>query len=137
MTAPGIPVVYYGDEFGMTGANDPGNRNPMKFEGLSEQELALKAWVKQCIEFRRSSMALMYGDFEWLYHDSDRAVIKRSYRNETVITIVNRGNKDFRWSGTNGFESYGKLVKRIGNGIAYKDLYSLSPGSALILKFKK
>lgn len=136
MTAPGIPVVYYGDEFGMTGANDPGNRNPMKFEGLTERELALKAWVKACIALRRSSMALMYGDFKWLYHDADRAVISRTYRNETVITIINRSNADFRWSGT-GFESYGKLVKRIGNGTAYKDLYKLSPGSALILKFKK
>ncbi len=137
MTAPGIPVVYYGDEFGMTGANDPGNRNPMKFEGLSDQELALKAWVQSCIALRRSSMALMYGDFEWLYHDADRAVIRRTYRNETVITVINRGNDKFRWSGTNGFESYGKLVRQIGNGVPLKDLYTLSPGSALILKFKK
>jgi hypothetical protein len=67
----------------------------------------------------------------------DRAVIRRTYRNETVITIINRSKQDFRWSGTNGFESYGKPVKLIGNGVAYKDLYKLSPGSALILKFKK
>ena len=29
LTTPGVPVVYYGDEIGMTGAADPDNRRPM------------------------------------------------------------------------------------------------------------
>ena len=37
-TVPGIPVTYYGDEFGLPGANDPDNRRPMKFEGLNSLE---------------------------------------------------------------------------------------------------
>jgi glycosidase len=137
MTAPGIPVIYYGDEFGMTGANDPGNRNPMKFEGLTRQEAALKSWVISCVDFRRSSMAMMYGDFEWLFNDSDRVIIRRTYRNETVITIINRSQEDFAWSASNGFESYGKLVKQIGNGKAFKNPYKVAAGSALMLKFIK
>ena len=31
-TIPGIPVIYYGDEIGMTGANDPDNRRQMRFD---------------------------------------------------------------------------------------------------------
>lgn len=137
MTAPGIPVIYYGDEFGMTGGNDPGNRNPMKFDGLEQEEQRLRTWVTQCIDFRRSSMALMYGDFEWLYNDTDRAVIRRTYRDETVITIINRSKDDFLWSAVNGFESYGKLEKMIANGTPFKNPFKVAAGSALMVKFKR
>ena len=32
MTIPGVPIVYYGDEVGITGANDPDNRRLMQFQ---------------------------------------------------------------------------------------------------------
>jgi glycosidase len=31
LTTPGVPLIYYGDEFGMPGAVDPDNRRPMRF----------------------------------------------------------------------------------------------------------
>ena len=34
MTIPGVPVIYYGDEYGSIGAGDPDNRRMMKFEKL-------------------------------------------------------------------------------------------------------
>jgi len=35
MTYPGAPVIYYGDEAGLWGANDPCNRKPMLWPNLS------------------------------------------------------------------------------------------------------
>ncbi len=138
LTAPGIPVIYYGDEFGMPGANDPGNRNPMKFDGLSKEELALKTWVQSCIQLRRNSMAMIYGDFEVLYSDSNHVVIKRSYRGETVFTLINRSKEPFYWEPKEGFNTYGKLKKRITNGnIAYKGLWKMAPKAAMIVQFEK
>lgn len=137
MTAPGIPVIYYGDEYGMTGANDPGNRNFMKFSGLTEHEEQLKSWVKQCAAFRKSSMALLYGDFEMLYVTDDIMVVRRTYARETVITIINKGKEDFRYTPKAGFGVWGGLKQRIANGKAYKDLYRVAGGSALMLQFKK
>ncbi|MCK7525308.1 MAG: alpha-amylase family glycosyl hydrolase [Ignavibacteriales bacterium] len=31
LTIPGVPIIYYGDEIGMTGAADPDNRRMMRF----------------------------------------------------------------------------------------------------------
>lgn len=41
MTLPGIPVIYYGDEIGLTGGNDPDNRRMMKFNNLDKNESKL------------------------------------------------------------------------------------------------
>ncbi|HEY6437308.1 MAG TPA: alpha-amylase family glycosyl hydrolase, partial [Ignavibacteriaceae bacterium] len=39
LTIPGVPVIYYGDEIGMTGASDPDNRRMMRFDhNLNEFE---------------------------------------------------------------------------------------------------
>jgi cyclomaltodextrinase len=33
LTIPGVPCIYYGDEYGVPGGNDPDNRRMMKFTG--------------------------------------------------------------------------------------------------------
>jgi cyclomaltodextrinase len=137
MAIPGIPVIYYGDEFGMPGANDPGNRNPMRFKGLNKEELQLKNWVRSCTKFRRSSMALLYGDFEILFYDDDRLVFRRTYLDETVIGIVNKGKSDFRWNDGGKIQTYGKMQHFIGCGVPYKDFYRVSAQSAKLFRFKK
>ena len=39
LTIPGVPIIYYGDEIGMTGAADPDNRRMMRFGNqLNEHE---------------------------------------------------------------------------------------------------
>jgi cyclomaltodextrinase len=38
MTIPGVPVIYYGDEIGDPGGNDPDNRRMMRFDKLSKYE---------------------------------------------------------------------------------------------------
>ena len=42
MILPGIPVIYYGEEYGQIGANDPGNRTDMRFQdNWNENEMKL------------------------------------------------------------------------------------------------
>jgi len=94
-TVPGIPVIYYGDEIGMPGANDPDNRRMMRFgEDLSENEkLALKTVSSLC-EIRKSSMAINYGDTETLYADDESIVIARKYFNQTAILVLNTSRSE-------------------------------------------
>lgn len=94
MTVPGIPVIYYGDEIGMVGANDPDNRRMMRFTDLTDRERALKAKVSTLTKLRRSSMSLLYGDTEVLLTEDNLLVYKRSYFNEESIVVLNKSPEE-------------------------------------------
>jgi glycosidase len=89
-TAPGIPVVYYGDEIGMTGGNDPGNRNMMQFDNLTAAQLQFRNSISQLSLIRSSSMALCYGDYQTVLINDSQAIIKRQYLQETAVMVINR-----------------------------------------------
>ncbi|MCK5705572.1 MAG: hypothetical protein KAI29_30695, partial [Cyclobacteriaceae bacterium] len=61
---PGIPVIYYGSEFGMTGATDPDNRRMMRFgDEINSYERKTKAEISKLINLRKKHSALRQGDF--------------------------------------------------------------------------
>jgi cyclomaltodextrinase len=90
MTIPGIPVVYYGDEIGMPGGNDPDNRRMMKFDNLVSREKELKNTVKKLIDVRKNSMALLYGQTRILQADSTFMVYTRTYFDDKVLVVFNK-----------------------------------------------
>ncbi len=94
MIAPGIPVVYYGDEIGMSGANDPDNRRDMRFDNLSEDEAAVKNTVKTLTTYRRNMMALNYGQTTAFAADEKAFVMVREYLGEAVILVINLSDED-------------------------------------------
>lgn len=90
LVIPGIPCIYYGDEYGSPGGNDPDNRRQMKFENLGNKELSLREKVSQLVKMRRNSMALLYGTTEIVQADGTVLIIKRAYFDEEVIAIFNK-----------------------------------------------
>ncbi|HRG87136.1 MAG TPA: alpha-amylase family glycosyl hydrolase, partial [Chitinophagales bacterium] len=90
MTIPGIPIIYYGDEIGMPGANDPDNRRMMRFDNLNPFETDVKNTVTELTKLRSSHMALLYGDFEVLKVNATQYVYKRTYLNDEVIVVFNK-----------------------------------------------
>lgn len=92
---PGIPVIYYGDEIGMPGANDPDNRRMMRFgDELSDRESQMLKTVSSLCKIRSSSMALNYGDTEILLADEESLIIARKYFGETAILFINTARAD-------------------------------------------
>lgn len=93
-TIPGLPVIYYGSEFGMTGASDPDNRRMMRFgEELNQFEKRMLGDVRKIINLRKNHPALRYGDFLTLQADENVYSYIRSEVNERILIILNKSEK--------------------------------------------
>ena len=94
MTWLGAPMIYYGTEVGMWGANDPDNRQPMLWDDLKfepEQcgingahpspasrtlDRELFSFFQKVIQVRRESAPLNHGSVEWVDVGQDTAQAK-------------------------------------------------------------
>lgn len=115
MTYVGAPMIYYGDEVGMWGANDPDCRKPMiwddmKFEDekyMPGQSLKAKSdnvsantnlleHYKKLIRIRKENLALQLGDFEALLVDDKKELyaFSRTYKDEKIIVVLNNSGKE-------------------------------------------
>lgn len=93
MTIPGVPTIYYGDEFGSPGGNDPDNRRMMRFSGLNSNESLTKAFTKKIVNIRKNNLALTYGDYKPLIVDKDVFAFTRGYFSSRVIVLFNKSNE--------------------------------------------
>jgi len=91
ISIPGIPIIYYGDEIGMTGAADPDNRRMMKFDDeLNELEKQTLLDVSKLINIRKENSALRYGDFYTLLADENFYAYIRSDMNQRILVVLNK-----------------------------------------------
>lgn len=112
MTYLGAPMVYYGDEAGMWGANDPDDRKPMVWDGPCYEpektnpdgtsrvpadtvafDRDLFEHYRRLIALRKGSEALQTGDFETVVADDDLYGFLRTAGNERVLVLFNVGRK--------------------------------------------
>ena len=110
----GSPMIYYGDEAGMWGSNDPDCRKPMVWAekkyvaerynpDQSQHEsddvffnTELFKWYQTFLSLRKQYTSLRLGGFTTLLTDDAQKLyaFSRSYGREEVIVVINRGNKD-------------------------------------------
>ncbi len=90
MTIPGVPCIYYGDEIGLTGGNDPDNRRMMRFDSLDAEELRLRERVAELTRLRRNNLPLIYGDLAFLDAPGSTLAFVRKYFDKEVLVILNR-----------------------------------------------
>lgn len=87
---PGAPTIYYGDEMGQTGAADPDNRRPFKWEGWTKDEQKTFDIVSAINKVRHESVALRRGAVVVLAEEPERLVIARVAPEEVVIVSLSR-----------------------------------------------
>ena len=88
MSMPGAPVLYYGDEWGLAGANDPDNRRVMPADG-SETQRWLRDRVARAGRSRRCSEALREGSRETLLAEGPLYAMRRASGDEEVVVVLN------------------------------------------------
>jgi len=86
---PGAPSVYYGDEIGLPGGEDPDNRRSMIWDRSKWDEQAYAA-VHGAIARRQGSKALREGALVGIDAGPDWAAFARVASNEVVIAVIAR-----------------------------------------------
>jgi alpha-glucosidase len=89
MTYPGVPCVYYGDEIGMVGADDPDNRRCMIWDE-SAWNTDLRAWYQRLIHLRRHSPALCHGGFQPVHAAGNLVAFLREAPHERLLIVARR-----------------------------------------------
>jgi len=93
-TVPGAPTVYYGDEVGMTGADDPDDRRTYPWADTGgAPDTAMLAHYTTLASLRRTLPVLRDGDFRALFADDGNGVAAYGRRtdDQAAIVAVNRG----------------------------------------------
>ena len=92
-TMPGAPTVFYGDEVGLTGDDDPDDRRTYPWADLGgHPDLQLRAHYKTLASLRRATGALTVGDFRVLAADDAEGTVVYGRRtgSQAAIVAINR-----------------------------------------------
>lgn len=87
---PGVPCIYYGDEVGLDGNNDPFCRKPFPWES-SQQDTALLALYQRMAHLRQRQQALRHGGCQVVYAEDNVVVFVRVWQQQRVLVAINRG----------------------------------------------
>ncbi|HAS92886.1 MAG TPA: alpha-glycosidase, partial [Clostridiales bacterium] len=91
MTLPGIPCIYYGDEAGMEGWDDPFNRRCYPWGKENKEILDFYLFITK---LRRTNKIFAEGKYRCLIHDKEVFVFERFNENERIIIAVNLSQKE-------------------------------------------
>lgn len=84
---PGIPSVYYGDEAGLQGDNDPFNRRCYPWES---EDVDLIEFVKTLTDLRKNYPQFKDGYFKFLYSDSEIISFTRFKDDKYIMITLNK-----------------------------------------------
>lgn len=74
---PGMPMIYYGDEYAMDGGQDPDCRRGMVW-AEDRQDADMYAWYRQLLRVRREHPELLARDVQDVTDDERGLLIRRA-----------------------------------------------------------
>lgn len=94
-TMPGIPSIYYGSEFGITGKkekhSDAALRPQLDLLQLQAAcpQPALPGLISRLAQVRRQTPALRYGDYKQLFVSHQQLAFMRRWEGQSAVVILN------------------------------------------------
>jgi len=160
MTLPGAPMVYYGDECGMWGGDDPDCRKPMVWPDLNyEPEVShpfnkprpkdyvsfnqeLFEWYKKLIYIRNDNLVLALGDINFFLIDNENEILgyERTLGDDKMIILLNNKNEPIEYKlRLNQPSSDSEVFEDLIDGSEYNNAngiinFSLQPYQIMILR---
>lgn len=132
-TMPGSPTIYYGDEAGQQGYEDPFNRRTYPW-GQEDEELL--GFYRALCAARDGSAALIDGDIDFLEAQGAALLYVRTYGEERVLVAVNRGAEPLRYA-LEGVQAVWDLFSDGGYEAAEEELVmELPPLSAQLFRME-
>ncbi len=94
MSYPGAPAIYYGDEVGMTGGEDPFNRGPYPWADLGGKvDTDLLESFKKLTRLRSENPILKQGSLAVLHADEGGIVMHRRLGTQSALVVTNNSNQ--------------------------------------------
>lgn len=124
-TLPGIPSIFYGDEAGLQGFDDPINRRPYPW-GSEDKEIL--AHYRKLGRIRRENRAVFSGGFN-MRDENGLVAYERAGGDDEILIAVNAGADDKTLI-------INKEYTSLYNNKEYKDVVDVPGGAFVILKKK-
>ena len=116
---PGAPCIYYGDEIGLTGGNDPDNRRAFPWEP-DRWDGDLRAFVREVLAVRATEPALRHGATTSIGAAGAAMAIERRLDDARLVLALNPGD---------GPTELDVLLEGVGSG-RLEPVLSTDPGGA-------
>jgi 4-alpha-glucanotransferase len=125
-TLPGIPSVFYGDEAGLEGFNDPFNRMPYPYGNVDD---SLLSHYRKIGNVRLENNAYKASKFNLIHLDENVFVFERYDSRWSYITVLNVSESEYSLS------NEAKFLDLISN--EKSKCFTIKPISAGIFKIKR
>jgi len=89
---PGAPCIYYGDEVGLAGGNDPANRGSFPWDE-ARWDQSLRGWIRAVLRLRNEEPVLRHGATAAVGAWDQAVALERRLGDARLVVAVNAGNK--------------------------------------------
>lgn len=90
LTMPGAPSIYYGDEIGMSGGQDPDNRRAFPWDARETWDTETRTQIRTLIKLRKACPALRTGDWEAVWVGEEALAYRRFDAEQQLLVVISR-----------------------------------------------
>ena len=132
-TMPGIPCIYYGGEWGISGVKENESDDALR-PVLSEPEWnELTDLISSLAKLHKEQKALVYGDYKSIVLTNRQLIFQREYEGEKIWVSVNADEQAYQ-ARLHGMENCEVTNLLSGEKLILNDSFTLPPSSFFVWK---